>query len=72
MRAIITFLLLLGSFYVHANYTWTPPVELSDLTHAADLQDIALDPSGNAVAAWRIMRPGQLVIQAATKLLGQP
>ncbi len=56
-----------------ANFSWTPTVTLSDPTSQTDSPSVALDANGNAVAVWRaLLLNGELIIQAATKLYGQP
>ncbi len=72
MKTLACLLLVCSSLF--SNFTWSPEVQLSDPPLEADYLDIVLDPAGNAVAVWRVynQQAGILVIQAATKLYGQP
>jgi hypothetical protein len=67
------FILLICSC-LQANYTWSPPVQVSDPTYESYAPSIAIDPQGNAVAVWTTYEQsmGLLVVQASTKLYGQP
>ena len=67
------FILLLICSCLQANYTWLPPVQLSDPAYESYSPSIAVDPQGNAVAVWTTYEQslGMLVIQASTKLYGQ-
>lgn len=68
------FTILLICSCLQANYTWLPPVQLSDPAYESYSPSIAVDPQGNAVAVWTTYEQslGMLVIQASTKLQGQP
>lgn len=57
--------------YASANFSWTPPVTLSEPGTSVMGSKVALDPAGNAVAVWRSELGAEIVIQAATKLVGQ-
>lgn len=69
MKKMFVFLFL-GWAYVQASYVWQPPVIISNPEQQEVVQEIALDPNGNAVAVWR--NASLLLIQAATKLFGEP
>jgi hypothetical protein len=76
----LLFLLCFCVISLQANYSWTPETQLSDPTYETDSSSVAVDSNGNAVAVWRAFVPPNpptqpftaLVIQAATKLYGQP
>ncbi len=72
MKTLSCLLLICSSLF--ANFTWTPDVQISDPSVQGEAPNIVLDPNGNAVAVWGIYNYslGQLVVQAATKLYGQP
>lgn len=68
MKKMFIFLLL-GWIHLQASYVWQSPIFLAQ---EGSFQTIALDPSGNAIAVWKAQVSGHSVVQAATKLFGQP